>query len=75
MLASAARRFVVPILALALFAAALPAQPAAAAIRDRDCSDFSTQRQAQRFFNHHHPRLDPHRLDADDDGLACEDLP
>lgn len=75
MFALAARRFVVPILALALFATALVAQTASGAIRDRDCSDFSTQRQAQHFFNHHHPRLDPHRLDADHDGIACEDLP
>jgi hypothetical protein len=75
MSARAARCVAAPILALALFAAALLAQPAAGAIRDRDCSDFGTQRQAQRFFNHHHPRLDPHRLDADHDGFACEDLP
>ncbi len=48
--------------------------PAASAFRDRDCSDFRTQRQAQRFFRHHNPRLDPHRLDADRDGIACEAL-
>jgi hypothetical protein len=50
------------------------AQPAGA-FRDRDCSDFSTHRQAQKFFKHHNPRRDPHRLDGDDDGIACEDLP
>jgi hypothetical protein len=50
------------------------AQPAAA-FRDRDCSDFSTQRQAQHFFKTHHPNRDPHGLDADHDGIACEDLP
>jgi endonuclease YncB( thermonuclease family) len=42
---------------------------------DRDCSDFSTQAQAQRFFEHHNPSADPHALDADGDGIACEDLP
>jgi hypothetical protein len=46
----------------------------ASAFRDRDCADFSTQRKAQRFFERHHPRQDPHGLDADHDGIACEDL-
>ena len=60
--------------------AALGAVPAlalrdAAAVRDRDCSDFRTQRQAQRFFKKHDPRDDPHGLDADNDGKACEELP
>jgi excalibur calcium-binding domain-containing protein len=68
------RRIAVPTFALALIAAAVLAQPAAA-FRDRDCSDFSTQRQAQHFYNTHNPRRDPHHLDADRDGLACEDLP
>jgi hypothetical protein len=56
-------------------------QPAAAApsataayFHDRDCADFSSQRQAQRFFERHNPGRDPHRLDADNDGIACEDL-
>jgi len=50
------------------------AQPAAA-FRDRDCSDFKNQRQAQRFFKKHKgsKKNDPHRLDADHDGRACED--
>ena len=55
-------------------AAAILAQPASA-FRDRDCADFATQRQAQSFYKKHHPNRDPHRLDADRDGLACEDLP
>jgi hypothetical protein len=48
----------------------------ATAIRDRDCSDFSTWRQAQKFFKRHGGtrRHDPHRLDADHDGIACEEL-
>jgi len=48
----------------------------AAAFRDRDCSDFRTQRQAQRFFKKQGgPREDPHNLDSDNDGKACEHLP
>lgn len=41
---------------------------------DKDCSDFSTQAEAQRFFDAHGPG-DPHRLDGDGDGVACEGLP
>ena len=41
---------------------------------DRDCSDFSSQAAAQRFFDRHGPG-DPHRLDGDGDGEACESLP
>jgi hypothetical protein len=68
------RHAAAPTFALALIAAAALAQPAAA-FRDRDCSDFSTQRQAQHFFEKHNPRRDPHNLDGDDDGIACEDNP
>lgn len=50
---------------------AMTAQPAAA-FRDRDCADFPTQAAAQRFFKRHHPNRDPHRLDGDNDGRACE---
>ena len=43
---------------------------------DVDCSDFSTQAQAQSFFlNHGGPSSDPNGLDADHDGIACEALP
>ena len=62
------------VLALALLAAVLTIQPAAA-FYDRDCADFDTQRQAQRFYKTHNPGHDPHRLDADRDGIACEALP
>lgn len=69
------RRLAVPTFALSLIAAAVLAQPAAA-FQDRDCADFNTQSQAQHFYKKHGgPRHDPHRLDADRDGLACEDLP
>jgi hypothetical protein len=54
-------------------ALAITASPVAAA--DKDCADFSTWRQAQNFYKKHGgPRYDPHRLDADHDGIACEDL-
>ena len=42
---------------------------------DRDCGDFSTHREAQAFFiAAGGPDRDPHRLDGDGDGLACENL-
>ena len=41
---------------------------------DRDCGDFSTQAEAQAFFEAAGPG-DPHRLDGDGDGIACESLP
>ena len=47
----------------------------AGASGDKDCSDFSSQREAQRFFKAHGgPRSDPDRLDADHNGVACESL-
>ncbi len=43
---------------------------------DRDCSDFSTQSEAQAFYEAAGgPAKDPHRLDPDRDGVACESLP
>ncbi len=68
------RRFIVPLIGLGLLGSMAVAQPAVA-FRDRDCSDFKTQAQAQRFFERHNPARDPHRLDADHDGIACESLP
>lgn len=42
---------------------------------DRDCSDFSSHAEAQRFFEAAGgPKRDPHRLDGDNDGVACETL-
>jgi hypothetical protein len=38
---------------------------------DCDCSDFATQREAQRFLL----PGDPYQLDGDGDGIACESLP
>lgn len=40
--------------------------------RDRECGDFSSQRQAQRFYQRFDG--DPHRLDGNEDGEACEGL-
>jgi len=43
---------------------------------DRDCGDFESGAVAQRFFvAAGGPAEDPHRLDGDDDGRACESLP
>lgn len=38
---------------------------------DYDCSDFATQEEAQEYLE----PGDPYGLDADNDGIACEDLP
>lgn len=42
---------------------------------DVNCSDFDTQAEAQAFFDANNPSQDPHGLDADGDGIACESLP
>ncbi len=52
---------------LALFAIPAIAQ------QDLDCRDFDTQEEAQEVFDQ--DTSDPNRLDADNDGFACEDLP
>lgn len=75
-MASLLPRVLSAVVACAVFAALLAAIPSAASARDRDCADFSTQRAAQIFFlRHGGPRRDPHRLDGDNDGVACEDNP
>jgi hypothetical protein len=58
--------------ALAALALAIAAPVANAHNDPKDCSDFPTQRAAQKWFKHHHPRADPAGLDADHDGIACE---
>lgn len=40
---------------------------------DVNCSDFSSQAEAQAFFDSHGPG-DPYGLDSDGDGIACESL-
>jgi hypothetical protein len=39
---------------------------------DLNCADFATQRAAQREYTK--DRTDPNNLDADNDGIACEEL-
>ena len=42
---------------------------------DRDCSDFDTWAEAQAFYEAAGgPESDPHKLDSDDNGIACESL-
>ena len=41
--------------------------------RDMDCSDFRSWREAQDFYERSGPG-DPHGLDRDNDGIACESL-
>lgn len=45
--------------------------PTGASALDYDCADFGTQEEAQEYLT----PGDPHGLDGDDDGIACEDLP
>ena len=40
---------------------------------DRDCGDFNSWREAQDFYEQSGPG-DPHGLDRDNDGIACETL-
>jgi hypothetical protein len=49
----------------------LTQQPAPAAARDYDCADFANQAEAEEYLE----PGDPYNLDADGDGIACEDLP
>lgn len=58
--------------ALLIAGSALPAS----AFTDRNCSDFAYQEDAQAFFiAEGGPTSDPHRLDSNGDGVACESLP
>lgn len=50
-------------------------QTAGEAFVDRDCGDFTARAEAQSFFEAAGgPERDPHRLDSDGDGIACETL-
>ena len=72
-----ARNLMTLVTVCALLLLAIVVLPSAAsARRDKDCADFASQRAAQIFFlKHGGPRSDPDRLDADHDGIACEDNP
>jgi hypothetical protein len=75
MLGTVKARIALLALAVALIAASLAASSATAFV-DKDCSDFPTQHKAQKYFKKHGgPKHDPSHLDADHDGIACEDLP
>jgi len=57
-----------------LMLGSLGAAPAHAA--DKDCGDFPSQKAAQIFFlKNGGPTSDPHNLDAEGDGIACETNP
>jgi hypothetical protein len=61
----------VSVLALSVALVALSALPSTAAARDYDCADFANQAEAEEYLL----PGDPYNLDADSDGIACEDLP
>ena len=61
----------ITIAALTIAALGLLAFASPASARDYDCSDFSTQAQAQKYLL----KGDPYRLDSNSDGVACESLP
>jgi endonuclease YncB( thermonuclease family) len=62
------------LLATSAVAVGLATVPAHAA--DRDCGDFASQRAAQIFFlKAGGPQRDPHGLDSEGDGVACESNP
>jgi hypothetical protein len=63
------RLFLSVLLAMATVAFLAPAS--AVAGTDYDCADFANQAEAQEYLL----PGDPYRLDADSDGIACEDLP
>jgi hypothetical protein len=47
-----------------------------APVPDRDCVDFTSQKEAQAFFEATGgPEVDIHRLDTDGDGIACSAVP
>src|SRR5689334_9369342 len=66
----------VPLFMLALGVGVASASPTATTT-DKNCSDFSTQEQAQQYFdsNGGSPSNNVDGLDADHDGVACESLP
>jgi excalibur calcium-binding domain-containing protein len=62
----------VPVLATVAALAGIAAIPSSATAQvDYDCSDFTTQAEAEEYLL----PGDPYGLDGDNDGIACEDLP
>ena len=69
------RALAAPVLAVALAAGTVLAGTPAHAY-DKDCGDFGSQKAAQIFFlNNGGPQSDPHGLDSEGDGIACESNP
>ncbi len=66
------RKFVKKLLYIATLGlvASMMLAPAALAQTDYDCADFATQEEAQQFLL----AGDPYLLDADNDGMACDNL-
>lgn len=58
---------------LVAWGVAAPALLGQASASDLNCSDFTTQTQAQAVLNA--DRSDPNHLDANGNGVACESLP
>ena len=59
-----------------LGAPAIPALLEISPIQDVDCSDFENWSNAQAFYEEQGgPDMDPHNLDGDSDGIACQSLP
>ena len=68
-------RLLARLVLFALVAVGLSAAPTSYAVSvDMDCGDFATQAAAQTFYLDAGPG-DPHRLDADGDGVVCETNP
>lgn len=63
-------KVLVSLLLLVVAIMAVDASPASAAT-DYDCADFANQAEAEEYLL----PGDPYNLDADNDGIACEDLP
>jgi hypothetical protein len=61
----------VSILVLSAALLGMSLAPSTAAATDYDCADFANQAEAQEYLL----PGDPYRLDGDNDGKACEDLP
>jgi hypothetical protein len=60
-----------PVVAASTPAPAPATGPATSRFVDKDCSDFRTRREAQAYLL----PGDPHELDRDRDGIACDSLP
>ena len=68
--------FALPLVQFVLLTFLVAVAGPAHAFVDKDCGDFSTQKKAQEFFlNQGGPQQDPHGLDDDSDGVACESNP